>query len=179
MKTIFIIHGVYGFPEENWFPWLKETMEAEGYQVIIPSFPIDPENQNLKGWLRVFETYVDQANEDSIFVSHSLGTAFALKLIEQHKIASLISVAGFVSDVDNEYSKDMTSFIAGGFDFDKIRANCGNFTVIHSDNDPYVKIEKAEELAKMLGTKVILVENAGHFNSAAGYNQFPLLQKLL
>ena len=43
------------------------------------------------------------------------------------------------------------------------------------DNDPYIKFEKAEELAHFLDTNVIFVKNAGHFNSDAGYNTFDLL----
>ncbi len=47
--------------------------------------------------------------------------------------------------------------------------------VFHSDNDPYVPLKKAEELAKNLGVKVSLVKNAGHFNEDAGYTKFELL----
>ena len=29
MKRVFIIHGWDGYPEEGWFPWLKEELEKE------------------------------------------------------------------------------------------------------------------------------------------------------
>ena len=29
-----IIHGIYGHPEENWFPWLKNKLEGMGYEVF-------------------------------------------------------------------------------------------------------------------------------------------------
>ena len=47
--------------------------------------------------------------------------------------------------------------------------------MFRSDNDPYVPLEKAQELAKHLGVDVIIVKNAGHFNEKAGYTKFELL----
>jgi predicted alpha/beta-fold hydrolase len=38
VKTAFIIHGAYGKSRENWFSWLKEELEKEGYQVYVPDF---------------------------------------------------------------------------------------------------------------------------------------------
>ena len=47
--------------------------------------------------------------------------------------------------------------------------------MFHSDNDPYVPLEKAKELAQNLGTEVTIVQGAGHFNENGGYTKFPLL----
>ncbi|GAG44616.1 unnamed protein product, partial [marine sediment metagenome] len=34
--TTLIIHGTYGHPKENWFPWLKEELEILGEKVYVP-----------------------------------------------------------------------------------------------------------------------------------------------
>jgi predicted alpha/beta hydrolase family esterase len=47
MANIFIIHGSYGNPDENWFPWLKKELEQEGHKVFVPKFPT-PEDQSLR-----------------------------------------------------------------------------------------------------------------------------------
>ena len=38
---IFIIHGSFGNPGENWFPWLKIQLVNCGHEVITPTFPIE------------------------------------------------------------------------------------------------------------------------------------------
>ena len=42
MANIFIIHGTEGYPEENWFPWLKKELEQKGHIVFVPQFPTPP-----------------------------------------------------------------------------------------------------------------------------------------
>jgi len=56
MSNIFIIHGSYGNPDENWFPWLKVELEKLGHKVFVPKFPT-PENQSLNSWKKVFSEY--------------------------------------------------------------------------------------------------------------------------
>lgn len=84
-------------------------------------------------------------------------------------------VVGFTGLLNHPIDKINKTFVAKSFDWQKIKQNCPKFYVFHSDNDPYVPLEKAEELAKNLGVDVILVKNAGHFNEKAGYIKFELL----
>ena len=81
MAKIFIIHGSYGNPNENWFPWLKKELEKEGHTVFVPKFST-PENQSLETWTLEFsKDYKRLVDEDSIFIGHSLGPAFILSLL--------------------------------------------------------------------------------------------------
>jgi len=57
----------------------------------------------------------------------------------------------------------------------KKKQNCKQFFIYHSDNDPYVPIECANELADKLGVKPKIIKNAGHFNEKAGYLEFEYL----
>ena len=45
---IFFIHGFDGDENDNWFPWLREKLQNDEVEVIIPNFPT-PENQKTKG----------------------------------------------------------------------------------------------------------------------------------
>lgn len=177
MTNIFIIHGAYGNPEENWFPWLKSELEKLDCRVFVPKFPT-PENQSLENWNKIFDDYEQYLNENSIVVGHSLGPAFLLNVIEElnKPIKAAFFVSGFLDSLGNpDFDNINKSFIEKSFDWQKIKHNCPNFFVLHSDNDPYVPLEQAEKLAKNLGIDVILVKNAGHFNEKAGYSEFDLI----
>lgn len=178
MSNIFIIHGILGHPEENWFPWLKQELEKLGHQVFVPRFPA-PESPNLTAWLQCFTDYEKYLDTDAVMIGHSLGTPFALRVIEDQPIKALYSVAGFVSSPGNSFDEAMKSFTNHPFNWEKISNNCHSFHVYHSDNDPYMPLAKAEELAAKLNVQVEIIKGAGHFNSTAGYDTFPfLLEKL-
>lgn len=97
MKTVFIFHGSYGSPEENWIPWLKKELERIGVKVYVPKFPT-PKNQSFTNWLKVFEKYEKYLDCNSIVVGHSLGVAFLFSILEKIKtpICSAFLVSGFV-----------------------------------------------------------------------------------
>ena len=176
MSTIFISHGISGHADENWFPWLKERLEEDGHTVIVPSFPHADEPQ-LQEWLDHFKQYKKYLNERSVFIGHSLGAAFVLRLLEkmQHPVRACFLVAAVYDVMGNVFDSRMTSFVEGGFDWNVLKGKAGKFYVIHSDNDPYVTLGKAEILAKALDAPLTLVEGAGHFNAAAGYREFAVL----
>lgn len=174
MANIFIFHGVGGYPEENWFPWLKKKLENLGHTVFVPQFPT-PENQTLENWLKVLEQYKTYLDKDCVLIGHSLGVPFALNVIERYSVNAAFFVAGFVGKADNEFDEGMKTFAQREFDWVKLKNNCNNFYIYHSDNDPYLSLEKAERVAHNLEVEIRLVKGAGHFNKSAGYTTFELL----
>jgi predicted alpha/beta hydrolase family esterase len=171
-----LIHGSYGSPEENWFSWLKSELAKRTVTAFAPSFPT-PEGQTLENWLKAFEPYKKHLGDRTILVGHSLGAPFILRLLENGgKAKAAFLVAGFASKLGNkEFDPINSSFVEGGFNWEKIRENCPNFFVLCSDKDPYVPKENALELARNLGVEPIVIKGAGHFNSRAGYSEFPFL----
>ncbi len=176
MATVFIIHGAYGNPKENWIPWLKDGLEKSGHKVFSPQFPT-PEGQSLDNWLEVFEEYMGYIDKDTIVVGHSIGVPFLLSVIENldRPIMSAFFVAGFIELLNNKFDSLNRTFIEKDFDWNKIRKNCKRFVVYHSDNDPYVDLGCAQRLANKIGVDINLVKDAGHFNESAGYTRFGLL----
>ncbi len=173
MINLFIIHGISGSSQENWFPWLKEKLKELGVNVIVPDFP-NSDNPRFDWWLDHFKQYQTYLNEDCIVVGHSLGVPFLLSLLEKYLVKAAFFVAGFSSLPDNQFKDEMKTFIKD-FNWQKIKDNCSQFHIFHSDNDPYVPIDKAEELKEKLQAKLTIVPQAGHFNTAADYNKFELL----
>lgn len=179
-----MIHGSYGNPKENWFPWLKKELEKSGHTVFVPEFPT-PENQSLENWMKKFNKYIQMVNEDSIFIGHSLAPAFILSVLEKLNIVKPVKacffVAGFVGKLSVKDFKDLneinSTFTEKNFNWEKIKNNCEKFILYHSDNDPYVPLEKAKELSEKLGCELKIIKGAGHFNKKAGYTKFETLLK--
>jgi len=175
MTNAIIIHGAYGDPGDNWFPWLKLKLEELGCQTITPKFPT-PDNQNLQNWLGVFKDYEQQVNEDTILVGHSLGPAFILSLLEKHKVKAVFLVAGFTGKINNQNFDEINStFTEKEFNWAIIKQNGKKFLVYASDNDPYVLLGKTKELADNLDATYKIITNAGHFNTTSGYTKFEIL----
>ncbi|MBN1258684.1 serine hydrolase family protein [Candidatus Peregrinibacteria bacterium] len=176
MKTAFIFHGTGGYPEENWFPWMKRELTKLGYRVFVPQFPT-PHNQTPEKWFEVFKEYEKYYNSETILIGHSLGGAFLLRVLEKYdvKIKAAFLVAAPVGVLPIKNLLTDKPFIEKPFDWDMIKSRVEKFAVFHSDNDPYVSLGNGQELAKKLGVDLTFVPNAGHFNKTAGYTEFKLL----
>lgn len=179
MKTAFMVHGAYGNSSENWFPWLKNELKKKNYNVVTPNFPT-PKDQSLSNWLHVYKKYEMLLDHHSIAIGHSVGASFLLSLLEERKFESTFLVSGFLGLLQSSnFDQINKTFTTKKFDWDKIKKNCKSFFIFHSDNDPYVPLNKATELAECLGCQPIIIKGAGHFNEASGYVSFkPLLNKI-
>jgi len=173
-RNILIFHGTAGSPEGNWFPWIKEKLEAKGNNVIVPRFPT-PEGESLSAWLKVIEQYNQYINTATILIGHSKGGLFALRLLEQlsQPISKAFLVSAPIGIKPILYYAEDAAF-SPGFDFqwNKIRGNSNSFTVYHSDNDPYVCLDNGKGLAEKLGVELQFIPNAGHLNAESGYTTF-------
>jgi hypothetical protein len=128
----------------------------------------------------VFTPYESKIDNSTIFVGHSLGPAFILSILEKIdvKIKASFFVSGFIGLLNNpQFDEINKTFVLKGFDWKKIRSNCDKFYLFHSDNDPYVPLSKAKDLATKLDGNLAIVRDAGHFNAASGYTRFDLLLK--
>ena len=182
MKNVIIFHGTEGYPKENWFPWIKEKLETEGYQVFIPQFPSPPVvPAKISEWFDVLKNYESEINENTILIGHSLGGLFLLRVLEKldHPIHTAVFVGTPVGEKPiTNWDRD-SAFCGFEFDWNKIKNKAKNFIVYQSDDDPWVGLTNGEKLAKELGVELTFIPNAGHFNKRAGYESFPhLLEKL-
>lgn len=174
--NVFIFHGTMGSPEGNWFPWLERELRVLGIEVFVPRF-LTPEGQSLDNWLKIFEPYQDKVNSETVFVGHSMGPGFFLRLLEKRNssIKAAILVAPFYKQVGVEPFISLNkSFIDHNFDWLKIQENCGKFVIYCGDDDPYVPIEQPKFIAKKLGGKLKIIKGGKHLNAdTPGYTKFP------
>lgn len=174
---VVIIHGTHGNPNENWIPWLATQIARSGHEVVAPAFPT-PEGQNLDAWFRVLDAAVDRMDERTILIGHSLGAGFILRILERAwaPVGATFLASSFVGTLGlPEFDSLNSSFVTPPFAWDTIRENAGSVFIYHGDNDPYVPIAKAEEVAQSLAAPLVLVRGGGHLNAAAGFTRFDLL----
>jgi predicted alpha/beta hydrolase family esterase len=179
MSTVFIIHGIGGNPKENWFPWMKKEIESEGHRVIVPDFP-NSDEPRLDEWMEHMKKYEDSIDEETIFIGHSLGGMFILRLLEHMKkpIKAVFLVAGVTGPTDGlNLAPLMTTFTTPPLEYELIKKNGGTIQMLHADNDPYISLKNAETLARKLGAIVDVIKDGGHLNASAGYTTFPLLRE--
>lgn len=181
-KTVFIFHGTEGYPEENWFPWLKQNLEKLNCRVYVPQFPSPPKiPAKISDWFDVLKKYDDKINQDTILIGHSLGGIFVLRLLEKlnHPVKAgiFIGTPVGVRPILN-YDRDK-SFSGFDFDWNNVKKKAKQFLVFQSDDDPYVCLGNGEYLSKKLNVPLHFVPNAGHFNKQAGYTEFELLLEKL
>jgi predicted alpha/beta hydrolase family esterase len=170
VKNALIIHGAYGNNQDNWIPWLKQNLEQQRYSVTTPNFPT-PENQNLTTWMNVIDELQYNFNSETIVIGHSIACAFMLSLLEKYTVKQAIFVAGFIEDLttpelDNtQFDVINNTFYNKPFNWEAINNNAEVFTIIHSDNDPYVPLWHAEKIASYLNVEPIVIPGGGHFGS--------------
>lgn len=177
--SVLIFHGTEGYPEENWFPWLKHELEPKDFRVLVPDFPSPPiVPAKIAEWYEVFEEYRPYLSEDSILIGHSLGGIFALRILERLDFS--IRAAFFVGTPIGiqpilNFDRDK-AFSGFDFDFATIKTKAAHFVVYHSDNDPYVGLANGKRLAAEIDGEFVFVPGAGHFHEPSGYLEFPFLR---
>lgn len=177
-KNCLIIHGAFGSPQGNWFPWLKRELEKDGWKVKVPTFPT-PEGQSLSAWQKIAESeLVGVDAQNTVLVGHSIGAALALRLAEITKLPykALFLVSPFLKKINlPDLDAINATFYEHQYDWAKIISNAGRIHSFAGDNDPYVPLGHSEEVALNAKSDLVVIKEGGHLNAEFGYDKFPLL----
>lgn len=143
-----LIHGFEATGDSNWLPWMKEELEKQGYEVMVPTLP-DSSHPNLKKWLTALQSYFNKLGERDVLVGHSLGSKAALHLLEtsKKKIGHVYLVASAIGEIDLRDWKEfkqkhpdtdtdaLQKFWKVPFDWKKVDKRANNKTIIISVDD--------------------------------------------
>jgi len=182
--SVYVLHGTFGNPYENWFGWLNSKLSEVGITCFTPHLPT-PQGQTFDNWGRIIDAYVESSllSNKSTLIGHSSSSVFLVKYLADRQISvkSLITVCGF------------NSFISGMDEFDKLNSELyvtkeeeETFvklqiptTCIYSNNDPYLPLDQLESFIKAINGEPMIVDGGGHFNTDAGYTEFSQLFDLI
>lgn len=178
-----IVHGSFGSPFGNWFPYLRKEIENNGLDVYTPDFPTGVGFQNYENWSRLLMSYVEAniINENTIIFAHSIAPVFVCKFLIKNKIKvkRLILVCGFNNylGIDKDYDAVNESMYLDNLV--DVKKYCSEIICFYSDNDSYVKYEAEKDFADIIADKQIMVAGGGHLNTESGYTNFDELLKYI
>jgi uncharacterized protein len=182
MKTAFIFHGTDSNPKANWFPWLKSKLEDIGYQVYVPQFPQSGKKgdnwDELSAWLISFKQYKYLINHETIIIAHSKGAVFCYHLLPSLKkrLHAVFLVAPWYEYYWYREGSKISTFHVEPFHWEYLKNTSDYFEVFQSSNDT-ISVWEGEKIAKDVGGDILVVKNAGHFNTEYDkkFTTFPIL----
>jgi predicted alpha/beta hydrolase family esterase len=168
MKRAVIVHCWGGYPDYAWYQSTKRELEAAGWAVTVPAMP-DTDAPRLEQWLPVLERLAAEPDSNLYLIGHSAGVATILRYLQNLpqgvRIGGAVFVAGFLDDLA---IPEIANFYENPFDFSAISSHVATITAIASDNDPYVPLNRADQLRDLLGARIIIKHHMGHFSGNAG-----------
>ena len=173
MKKIYIIHGWDGSPEEPMHKWLKKELEEKGFQVTIPLMP-NPEEPEINAWIDKIKEVVENPDNDTYFIGHSVGCQGVLRYLETLDSNTNIGGAIFIAPwmhLDNKTIEEegeevieiAKPWMETPIDWEKVKTHTSNFVFILSDNDPYVPLTNKELFEEKLSAKTIIEHDKRHY----------------
>lgn len=171
-----VLHGSFGSPFGNWFPYLRSELEKRELTVYTPDMPTGVGYQNYDNWSKVMDAYVSAGvvNENTIVFAHSIAPVFICKYLVEHnlRVKRLVLVCGFNNylGINEEYDAVNESMYFENLS--NVKKYCDDIVCFYSDNDPYVTFEKEKEFADLIADKQIVIPNGGHLNAESGYSEF-------
>ena len=180
LQRVIIVHGYEAAPDAHWFPWLQNTLEAEGVRVTAVPLP-DPDAPEVTGWENAVGAALGVPDAGTVIVAHSLGAITALRVLaglsEVWELGGIVLVAGFVEPLES--LPELDRYLSTGVDVERLAQSIRSRTVIRSETDPFVPPAASDELAKRLDAQVQVHPEAGHFMAKDGVTRFPAVLDLL
>ena len=155
----FILHGLGGSSQENWFPWAKCELEERGHTVIVPDFPA-AEHPTYAAWEKHLDRFAQHITGETTFIGHSLGCPFGLRYLGNKKktLHHFILVAPPFENLGWKELRDMFQ----EFPPKDAAKTAKHFTIFASDNDPYIPLEHVRKYEELLGMKATILKNREH-----------------
>lgn len=185
IKRAYMIHGWDGYPEEGWFPWAKSELEKRGFVVEVPGMP-HPDTPTIDDWVGKLAEFVGEPNEQTYLIGHSMGCQTILRYLAAlngKKIGGVVLVAGFFELVPLASDEEKTvvkSWLTTPIDFAKVKAATRNITVILSDNDEWVPLDRNKKLfEERLAPNIIVEHGKGHFSGSSGIKELPVVLQII
>lgn len=186
MKTVYIIHGWSGSPNESIHKWLKLQLEEKGFEVVVPEMP-HSDNPTIEDWVNKLMKVIEVPDENTVLVGHSIGCQTILRYLEQlhpaTRIGKVILLAPWftLSDLETEEEKVIAKpWIETPIKGTDVIKHTPKIVAIFSDDDPVVPMEENRKIfEERFGAEIIIENGKGHFTEEDGVTEMPLVLNAL
>ena len=172
-KTL-ILHGWGGSDAPHWQAELASEIAKDYGTVCFPlldncHFP------SKNRWLKQVRQLVNEFQPTTV-VCHSLANNLWLWLCEEGNMTEVERL--FMVSLPSLETKEKT--IKTFFPCPKPKSiYAKEVHMIVSDNDPWVALEEAKEIASYYNATCTVLENAGHINTDSGHGKWDFIEKLV
>lgn len=179
-KRVIIVHGYTASPSANWFPWLRDTLAAQGAQVLLPSMP-DSQSPQPLAWAQTLDKLLPHADTSTFLIGHSLGCVALMRHLQSMPLGTRIGGYVLVSGFDCGLSTlpELAAFTSSPLNYAVLRERAAHRASIISADDAIVAPQASHQLAEALQTRVVEVKNGGHFLDRDGYTSLPPVYETL
>ncbi|MCI4405809.1 MAG: alpha/beta hydrolase [Sulfuricurvum sp.] len=172
MLKVLILHGWGGSDFPHWQSWLAGEI-AKGYGTV--SFPLldNPHFPSKNRWMGQIKSLLEDFRPD-VVVCHSLANIAWFHLCHEGDILPikrLLLVAPPHLSCEIETLKTFFPLEAPKNLFAQ------KVLLVTSTNDPYMSVDEAAALQKMLDVEMKIIENGGHINTHSGYGEWPWVKE--
>ena len=172
-NRVLILHGWGGSDYPHWQSELASEI-AKDYGTV--SFPLldNCHFPSKNRWVKQVKAILEEF-KPNIVVCHSLANTLWFWLSQENiaEIDKLIMVSPPSLKTEEETIKTFFPCKIPK----KIYAK--EVHLIVSNNDPWIELDEAENIAKTIDAKYTVIENGGHINADSGYGKWELIEELV
>jgi predicted alpha/beta hydrolase family esterase len=173
MNKTLILHGWGGSDHPHWQSELASEI-AKNYGTV--SFPLldNCHFPSKNRWIKQVKKILEEFQPDTV-VCHSLANSLWFWLCEEN-IKSVERLFMVSPPSLNTTEKTIKTF----FPCPMPKNICANEVyLLVSDNDPWIKLDEAENMAKSIAASYQVIQNAGHINADSNYGKWKLIEDLV
>jgi predicted alpha/beta hydrolase family esterase len=173
MNKILILHGWGGSDFPHWQSHLASEI-AKDYGTV--SFPLldNCHFPSKNRWVKQVKKILEEFNPNTV-ICHSLANTLWFWLCQEDivEVENLIMVS--------PPSLQTSEITIKTFFPCEIPQNiyAKKIELIVSDNDPWVNLEEAEQVAQTIGANYTLIQKAGHINADSGFGKWDFIENLI
>ena len=173
MRTL-ILHGWGGSDHPHWQSELASQI-AKNYGTV--SFPLldNCHFPSKNRWIKQVKKLLEEFKPDTV-VCHSLANTLWFWLCQEEEMVEverlfMVSPPGLSTE-----EQTIKTFFPCEIPSDPYAKD---IELIVSDNDPWIELDEAQNMAKSIGANYTVIENAGHINADSGYGKWELIEEMV